>query len=101
MFVLIVNFKNMKKLTPKERAEIYLDAFKYFGKKRDIGYGCAGFCDFILIHHSFLNSKQFKEYNLFKPRKFHLYWFPHTKEGKNHRLNALLFSYYMALEAKK
>lgn len=90
-----------KKLTAKERAKIYLEAAEYFEKKTNIGYGCAGFCDFIGIYHGYFNARQFIEYELFRPRVPSLYWFPHTKEGKNQRLNALLLSYQMALDAKE
>ena len=90
-----------KKLTPKERAKIYLEAAEYFEKKTNTGYGCAGFCDFISIYHGYFNARQFIEYELFRPRAPRLYWFPYTKEGKNQRLNALLLYYHMDLDAKE
>jgi hypothetical protein len=90
-----------KKLTPKERAEIYLQAAEYFEKKTNTGMDVTGFCDFIGVYHGYFSGRQFIEYELFRPRIPNLYWFPHTKEGKNQRLNALLFSYYMALDAKE
>jgi hypothetical protein len=90
-----------KKLTPKERAEIYLEAAEYFEKKTNTGMDVTGFCDFIGVYHGYFSVRQFIEYELFRPRIPNLYWFPHTKEGKNQRLNALLLSYYMALDAKE
>ena len=90
-----------KKLTPKERAEIYLEAAEYFEKKTNTGMDVTGFCDFIGVYHGYFSVRQFIEYELFRPRIPNLYWFPHTKEGKNQRLNALLLSYQMALDAKE
>jgi hypothetical protein len=57
-----------KKLTPKERAKIYLEAAEYFEKKTNTGYGCAGFCDFIGVYHGYFSVRQFIEYELFRPR---------------------------------
>ena len=87
------------KLTPKQRAKIYLKAANFFIKKKDIGYGCAGFCDFLNRLDKIYDCEKFAEYQLFKPRRFDLYWFLHTEEGKWQRVNALLLSYQMALDA--
>ena len=80
-------------LTKKERKKVYLKAAKFFIKKKDIGRGCTGFCDFIGdLPDKYWNCKSYTEYQLFKPRKFNLYWFKHDKENMNARINALLLA---------
>jgi hypothetical protein len=104
-------------LTPKQRAKIYLKAAKCFQKqlnwfnensymhqtyanlptnlKKYEGRGCIwGFCDFIEAYTKNTYSIcDFEEYNLFK--KTSLYWF----NRQDDRVNALLLSYQMALDA--
>ena len=78
-------------MTNKQKQKIYLKAARFFERKKDIGWGCAGFCDFIESYFD-KNIFDFPEYRLFKPKKYNLYWFLHTEEGKYERINALLLA---------
>ena len=100
----------MKKLTPKERAKIYLEAAKYFskidGKDWRNNFRSDGFCDFIKNRYRLL-CYNFLEYMLFKPsnKEIFMYWFDvrdrNYKYEQSDRIIALLFAYQMALDAKE
>lgn len=92
----------MKKLTPKQRAEIYLKV----AKMNDyVAYACGALEDVSNVDRkgkdfSWMLETYFPEFLLFKPKlntPSRQVWF----ENSDDRLNALLFSYHMALDAKE
>ena len=101
----------MKKLTPKQRAKIYLEAAEYFTNlnrkpfdKIPVGYG---FCAFLKKQFSKYDINSFPEYKNFKSKSRKLPWgfyFPiqnKDESEQSERITALLFSYQMALDAKE
>lgn len=97
------------KLTPKQRAKIYLEAAEYFSEisgKNDWNLNnYYGFCDYLQWYKkTYLSSIDFPEYFLFKPKvkSMRNYWFETHKNNKiiqEDRITALLFAYQMALDA--
>lgn len=88
------------KLTPKQRAEIYLKVSRINNK---INYGCYALEKAAKINRagnnfSWMLENYFPEFNLFKPEKdtpSYQVWFKESEE----RLIAFLLSYQMALNA--
>ena len=101
----------MKKLTPKNRANMYLCLYRllesddwkdvrtnYIYKKRDLPIG------FDILeweeNGEYMLSEMFPEFALFRnPKPNPSRWW--SKRDLNSRKNALLFSYEMALDAKE
>ena len=112
------------KLTPKQRAKIYLKAIDFFSKQEKHlvntphnirhfrflpkklkvfnNVNVWGFCDFCDAINK--NCDEFVEYRHFEPEEVSyfpnsnlFYWF----DNQSDRIMALLFSYQMALRAKK
>lgn len=100
------------KLTPKQRAKIYLKCAKSIEKDKS---------EFICLYLRYATPKIETEYNngsltaseitikyfpeikLFKPKICYIddSWFTIDEKGKQRRITALLFAYRMALDAKE
>lgn len=92
----------MKKLTPKQRAKAYLKVSK---KVQEGDYACYLLEKTAKINREYNNfswmlKTYFPEFILFKPLEDTESWQVWFSEHQD-RINALLLSYYMALDAKE
>jgi len=93
----------MKKLTPKQRAEVYLKAAKQI-KQHNVCYLLGDLINYPYKYGMMEEFSQiFPEFYMFSPGHSGDWWVEdYSVQGwKKPRIIALLLSYYMALDAKE